>query len=293
MSRMSQWIRSLCLVSFAAVAASTLLPMLSHAAETAPATPLPAGAAALVNGRVIPQSALDELVRNIVGSTGAADTPQLRAALKNDMVGRELLRQQAVREHYDQRPEVAQAADGEKTDAEIRAWIGDNVHAPEVTDSAVKTRYDAVIATFGKDEYKPQVIATADLTSANTVIAALMAGQPFASLAQQYAVGPTRANGGEMPWVSFKLPLTEGNTHGVPMPLAKIITSLQPGETAPQPLEAGDGWLVVRLESKRPTQVPTLDQARDDIRRELQAEGMRAALAKRVAELARDATIVE
>jgi peptidyl-prolyl cis-trans isomerase C len=293
MSRMSQWIRSLCLVSFAAVTASTLLPVLSHAAETAQGTPLPAGAAALVNGRVIPQSALDELVRNIVGSTGAADTPQLRAALKNDLVGRELLRQQAVREHYDQRPEVAQAGDGEKTDAEIRAWIGDNVHAPEVTDSAVKARYDAVIATFGTQEYKPQVIATADQTSANAVIAGLKAGQPFASLAQQYAVGPTKANGGEMPWVSFKLPLTEGNTHGVPMPLAKIITSLQPGETAPQPLEAGDGWLVVRLESKRPMQVPTLDQAKDDIRRELQDEGMQAALSKRVAELARDATIVE
>ena len=167
------------------------------------------------------------------------------------------------------------------------------MHAPEVTDSAVKTRYDAVIATFGKDEYKPQVIATADQASANTVIAGLKAGQPFASLAQQYAVGPTKANGGEMPWVSFKLPLTEGNTHGVPMPLAKIITNLHPGETAPQPLQAGDGWLVVRLESKRPMQVPMLDQAKDDIRRQLQDEGMQAALSKRVAELARDATIVE
>lgn len=297
MSRMSQWIRTLCLISFASVAAITLVPKLSHAANAAAsatqAATLPAGAAALVNGQVIPQSALDEVVRNVVSRTGAPDTPQLRAVLKNDLIARELLRQQAVRAHYDQRPEVAQAAGNEKTDVAIRSWITDNVHGPDVTDSAVKARYDAVIATFGKDEYKPQVIAVADESTARTVLAAVKGGKPFAALAQQYGVGPTKASGGEMPWVSFRLPLTEGNTHGVPMPLAKVITSLAPGETAPQPLRAGDGWLVVRLEGKRPMQVPTFDASKDDIRRQLQGEGMQAAVSQRVAELARAATIVE
>jgi peptidyl-prolyl cis-trans isomerase C len=297
MSRTSQWIRTLCLVSFASVAVSTLLPTLSHAADApgaaAQAAPLPAGAAALVNGQVIPQSALDEVVRNVMNGTGLPDSPQLRAKVKDDLVARELLRQQAARAHYDQRPEVAQAADGDKTDAAIRAWIGDNVHAPAVTDSAIKARYDAAITTFGKDEYQPQVIVTADQASANAAIAGLKAGQSFAALALQYGVGATKANGGEMPWVSFKLPLTEGNTHGVPMPLAKLITSLQPGQTAPQPLQAGDGWLVVRLEGKRAMKVPSFNDAKDDIRRTLQGEGMQAAVAQRVAELARSATIVE
>jgi parvulin-like peptidyl-prolyl isomerase len=291
MSRMSQWIRTLCMVSFAAVAATTLLPTLSQAA-TSPAT-LPAGAAALVNGQVIPQAALDEAVRNVVSRTGLPDTPQLRAQLKDDLIGRELLRQQAVRAHYDQRPEVAQAPDAQKTDVEIRAWVLDNVRPAEVTDSAVKARYDAVVNTFGKDEYKPAVIAVADEATANTVLAALKSGQPFGALASQYGMGATKANGGEMPWISFKLPLTEGNTHGVPLPLAQVITSLKAGETAQQPLKAGDGWLVVRLESKRPMQVPAFNGAKDDIRRQLQDENMQAALAQRVVDLARDAQIVE
>jgi parvulin-like peptidyl-prolyl isomerase len=294
MSRMSQWIRTLCLVSFASVAASTLLPTLSHAANAAaPSAALPAGAVALVNGQVVSQSALDEAVRNVVSRTGLPDTPQLRAQLKDDLIGRELLRQQAVRAHYDQRPEVSQAPDAEKTDVEIRAWVLDNVRPTEVTDSAIKARYDAVIKTFGKEEYKPQVIAVADEGTANTVLAAVKSGQPFAELAKQYGMGATKATGGEMPWVSFKLPLTEGNTHGVPMPLAQLITSLQPGETAQQPLKAGDGWLIVRLENRRPMQVPAFNAAKDDIRRQLQDEGMQASLGQRVAELARDAQIVE
>lgn len=294
MSPMSQWIRRLCLISFTSVAASMLLPMLAHAADAAPkSAALPAGAAALVNGQVISESTLNEAVRNVVSRTGTADTPQLRAAIKDDLIGRELLRQQAVSAHYDQRPEVGQAPADQKTDVAIRSWIVDNVRAPEVTESAVKARYDAVVATFGKEEYKPQIIAVADEASANSVIQALKACQPAAALAQQYGVGPTRANGGEMPWVSFKLPLTEGNTHGVPMPLAKVITTLQAGETAPQPINAGDGWLVVRLEGKRPMQVPAFNAAKDDIRHQLQDEGMQAALGQRMAELARTATIVE
>jgi len=63
MSRMSQCIRTLCAISFVSVAASALVPMLSHANEaptaaTRAAAPLPAGAAARVNGQVIAQSTL-------------------------------------------------------------------------------------------------------------------------------------------------------------------------------------------------------------------------------------------
>jgi peptidyl-prolyl cis-trans isomerase C len=293
-SRMSRWIRTLCMVSFASVSVSVLLPALSHAAEAGAAVAtLPAGAVALVNGQTIAQSSLDEAVRNVVGRTGTADTPQLRTALTDDLVARELLRQQAVAAHYDQRPEVVEAPDDQKTDVAIRLWVKDKVRAPEPKDSDVKARYDAVVATFGKEEYKPQVIAVADEATANKVLEALKTGVPFGDLVNQYGLGISKATGGEMPWVSFRLPLTEGNTHGVPMPLAQAITSLEPGATLPQPLKAGDGWVVVRLESKRPMHVPTYDEAKADIRRELEAEGMQQAFAQQVAQLAREATIVE
>ncbi|QGZ63714.1 peptidylprolyl isomerase [Paraburkholderia acidisoli] len=290
MSFMSRWIRTLCMTAFAAVTASTLLPALSLAAET---TTLPAGAMALVNGQAIAQTTLDEAVRKVTSNAGAPDTPQLRAALKQDLIARELLRQQALRAHYDQRPEVAQAPAEQKTDAAIRAWIVDNVRAAAVTDADVKARYDAVIQTFGKDEYKPQVIAVADEATANTVIAAAKSGKPFADLAREYGVGATQANAGAMPWISLKLPLTEGNTHGVPMPLAQAITSLAPGELLPQPLKADDGWLIVRLEAKRAMAIPKFDASKEEIRRTLQAEAMDLAMAQRVTQLAQEATIVE
>ncbi|WP_322104574.1 peptidyl-prolyl cis-trans isomerase [Paraburkholderia sp. J41] len=290
MSYMSRWIRTLCRVAFVSVTAGAMLPALSHAAPTAT---LPAGAMALVNGQTIPQATLDEAVRKVTSNVGAPDTPQLRAALKQDLIARELLRQQALRAHYDQRPEVAQAPAEQKTDAAIRAWVMDNVHGAPVTDGDVKARYDAVIKTLGKDEYKPQVIAVADEATANTVIAASKSGKPFADLARENGIGATKANAGAMPWISFRLPLAEGNTHGVPMPLAQAITSLKPGETLAQPLKAGDGWLVVRLEAKRPMAMPKFDASKDEIRGTLQAEAMDRAVAQRVSQLAQEATIVE
>lgn len=290
MSFMSRWIRALCMGAFAAVTASTVLPALSHAA--APAK-LPAGAVALVNGQPLAQSAIDNAVSTVMKQTGVADSPELRAMLKQDLIAHELLRQQAVRAHYDQRPEIAQVPEAEKGDAEIRMWIKDTVRPETVTDAAIKARYDAAIKTIGRDEYKPQVIAVADEATANTVIAAAKSGKPFGDLAREYGVGATKANAGEMPWISFKLPLAEGNTHGVPMPLAQAITSLKSGETLAQPLKAGDGWLIVRLDAKRPMAMPKFDASKEDIRRTLQDEAMAQAISQRVSQLAQQATIVE
>ncbi|MFC4706157.1 peptidyl-prolyl cis-trans isomerase, partial [Paraburkholderia caffeinitolerans] len=129
--------------------ALSLAPASTPATAPAPASTspgVPAGAIAVVNGVAIPQSAMDSAVSTAVSRGNDVDTPQLRAALKQQLIIREVVRQQAARAHYDQRPEVQQASDAEKVDVEIQSWLQDNVHAQEPTERQIRARYNNVNA---------------------------------------------------------------------------------------------------------------------------------------------------
>lgn len=300
MSRMSQLLRALCVTAFTSVAVSTMVPTLTHAAgedaravPATSATPLPPGAMAVVNGVTIPQSFLDTAVRAAGTRAALPDTPQLRAALKHQLIARELLIQGAQRANYGSRPEVQRAAPNDRANVEVQSWLHETLHPAAVTDAQVKARYDTEIVSLGKDKYKPAVIAVSNEASARTILSALRAGQPFDALARQYSIGPTKESGGAMPWLSFRTPVTEGHTNGVPLALATTLAQLQPGTTAAQPVRSGDVWLIVRLDGKRPMQTPTFDQVKDVMRKQMQVEAQQVAVNQLTAELARTATIQE
>lgn len=310
MFRMSPLIRTLCTSAVVSVALSAALPTLAHAqsaaasAVTGAATgavtaaagasqALPAGAVAVVNGVEIPQSELESAVTTAVSHSGDVDTPQLRAALKRQLIIREVLRQQAVRAHYDQRPEVAQAGDSQKADLEIQSWLQDNVHVRTPTEREIRARYNRVNAELGKYEYKPQFVVLADQAVAKAVIEQAKAGKPFDALARQYSIVPSKENGGEMPWVSFKTPVAEGKTRGVPVAVARALAQLPVGGVAPQPVQSGQAWVVVKLEDKRAMKVQSFDEVKDQIRRQIIAESMDAGAAQLVKQLVQSATIVQ
>ncbi|WP_322048504.1 peptidyl-prolyl cis-trans isomerase [Paraburkholderia sp. J67] len=297
MFRMSQLLRTLCASAALASALPAFaqpIPVQPGAAQSGTAQNLPAGAMAVVNGVQIPQSALDSAVQTVLSrNSDASDTPQLRKALKEQLIVREVLRQQAVSAHYDQRPEVLQAPDASKSDTEIRAWMQDNVHVPAPTEREIRARYDTTNAELGKFEFKPQVIVLADQNMAKDLIAKAKAGQPFDALARDYSMVPSKANGGEMPWVSFRTPVKEGETHGVPVDFARALAQLKVGDVAPQPVHSGQAWVVVKLQDKRAMKVQKFSDVKEEIRRELTAEAMDAGAATLVKSLVQSATIIQ
>jgi parvulin-like peptidyl-prolyl isomerase len=278
MFQLNNLIRAACVTAFASVTLGTVVPSFVHAAD-APASNLPAGAVAVVNGVPVPQGRLDDAVRMVTAKTGQPDTPRLRQILGSGLVAREVLRQNAEKAHYDQKPEVQQAAVASKVGTEIELYLKDRIHAEAVTDGQVKARYDAIVASLGKDEFKPRLITVGDEATGRKVLDKLKSGQPFDALAKEYSIAPTKANGGEMPWLSFPVPVTEGRTQGLPVALAKTISQLPVGGMTPQPVRVGNAWVIVKLDAKRPTQVPAFDQAQGTIRRQLQGLALQKAAA--------------
>ncbi|PZP55960.1 MAG: peptidylprolyl isomerase, partial [Azospira oryzae] len=87
----------------AAFAAAALSPMLH--AQDATKAPAKEGRAATVNGVVIPQSRVEQLVKERV-TQGQPDSPQLRESVKESLITQEVVTQEAVRQGIDKRPEV-------------------------------------------------------------------------------------------------------------------------------------------------------------------------------------------
>lgn len=295
MFRLNNIIRAGCIAAFLSVATSSMLTPIAHA-DPAPVTAeekLPAGTVAVVNGVAITQSALDDAVKSVAARTGRPDTPQLRDAIKRQLIAREVLRQNAMKAHFNDMPAVLQAAAAAKESVMIAAYLEANVHPAAITDEQVRARYDELVASLGKKEYKPRVIATKDAADAWKALAALKHGQSFDAVAQQYSVIPSRTAGGAMPWVSFKLPVAEGHTQGLPFRLAQAISRLKPGGVTPQPVLADNMHLIVKLDAVRPTKALSFDEAKEALRKTLQVGEQRAASTRFVASQVQAATIQE
>jgi len=275
MFRIKNTMCAACVAAFAAVSASAFVPSV-NAAETH-ASSLPAGTMAIVNGVPVSQAQLDKAVRVVGVRTGQPDSPQMRQALKNELIVREIFRQNAEKAHYNIRPQVQQASGDSKVDTEIQLYLHDNVHPEAVTEAQVKARYDAIVASLGKEEFKTRLIVVPDEATAKIVLGKARAGDSFEALARQYSVAPSKADGGALSWVSFKEPLAEGNTHGLPLSLAQAMTQLGAGGIS-QPVHIGNAWAIVKLDEKRATQIPAFDAAKDRLYQQMQAQAEQKAM---------------
>ncbi|NTX25727.1 peptidyl-prolyl cis-trans isomerase [Burkholderia pyrrocinia] len=268
------------------IAASAVYLSLACTAQ-AQTSVLPTGTVATVNGTPITQAEVDAVLR----TSRQPDTPQLRQAIKNQLVARVLIQQAAEKANYGSKPEVQTAVQVAKANAEVQQYLKDNVHPAAVTDGQVKARYDEIVASLGKDEYKPRLIVVKDAATAATVLAQLKSGTSFDALARQYSLAPSRDAGGELAWVSFKTPAVDGQTAGLPLAVAQALVALPVGAVTPDSISIGNARAIVKLDAKRPTQVPAFNAVKTTIQQQLQALALEKAGADFVGGLLKNATI--
>ncbi|NTZ87339.1 peptidyl-prolyl cis-trans isomerase [Burkholderia metallica] len=248
-----------------------------------------AATVATVNGTPITQADVDTLLR----ASGQPDSPQIRQAIKNQLITRVLVQQAAEKANYADKPEVKAAMQQAKVTAEVQLYLRDNVKPEPVTDEQVKARYDELVAALGKNEYKPRVIVVKDAVAAATVLSELKAGKSFDGLARQYSLAPSRDTGGELPWVSFNTPAAEGKTAGLPLPVAQALEKLAVGAATKDSIPVDGARAIVKLDAKRPTQVPGFETAKPTLQQQLQAIAAEKASAQMIGNLLKDAKITQ
>ncbi|WP_144153620.1 peptidylprolyl isomerase [Paraburkholderia sp. BCC1885] len=222
---------------------------------------------AVVNGTPIPKARVDALVEQLVHQ-GQQDSPQLQAAVREELINREILMQEASRRGIPNRPDVkAQVAVAQQT-VVLRALIEDFVKNNPPSDAEVKARYDALTKDAGGKEYHLHHILVDNEAQAKDLIAKIKAGASFEDLARQYSKDPgSGKNGGDLDWSDPKAYVPE---------FAAAAEKLQKGQMTDAPVHTQFGWHIIRLDDTRDTTPPPLDQVRPQIVQQIQQEKLQA-----------------
>ncbi|RFU47746.1 peptidylprolyl isomerase [Paraburkholderia sp. DHOC27] len=222
---------------------------------------------AVVNGTPIPKARVDALVDQLVHQ-GQQDSPQLQAAVREELINREILMQEAARRGIPTRPDVkAQVAVAQQT-VVLRALIEDYLKNNQPTDEEIKARYDALVKDAGGKEYHLHHILVDNEQQAKDLIAKIKAGASFEDLAKQYSKDPgSGKNGGDLDWSDPKAYVPE---------FAAAAEKLQKGQMTDTPVHTQFGWHIIRLDDTRAITPPPLEQVRPQIVQQIQQEKLQA-----------------
>jgi peptidyl-prolyl cis-trans isomerase C len=232
----------------------------------AAALPVMAQNLAVVNGKPIPSVRADIMIKQMIAQ-GQPDNPQLRSAVKEELINREILMQEADKQGLGNNAEVKNQLELARQSIVIRALIGDYLKKHAVTDADIKAEYDKFRATAGDKEYHARHILVDKEEDAKAIIAKLKAGTKFEDLAKQSKDTGSAANGGDLDWAtpaSFVKPFSDA------------MVALKKGDITETPVKTQFGYHVIQLEDVRPAKVPTLDEVKPQITEALQQKKLQA-----------------
>ena len=220
----------------------------------------PASAVASVNGVAIPQALLDQNVRVNIAQ-GQRDTPELRQAIRDELVNREVLAQESARLGLDK------TADAQAKWAQVRQTfmveilLNDYARRNPITEDALKAEFDRqIVAMKDEQQYRVSLIVTATEPEAKAILARLKKGEAFAKLASELSIDPSKKNAGEVGWVVAAQILPA---------ISNVMVNLTKGSLSVAPIQTPAGWNIIKLEDKRAFVAPSYDLAKNDIRQML------------------------
>lgn len=221
---------------------------------------------AVVNGKPIPSSRADAMVKQMA-TQGQQDSPQLRAMVKEELINREILIQQADKEGLGATPDVKNQVEIARQSIIIRALVQDYLKKHPVSDAEIKAEYDRFKAQAGDKEYKARHILVEKEDDAKAIIAKLKAGAKFEDLAKQSKDTGSAANGGDLDWASPASFVKEFST---------AMVGLKKGEMTETPVKTQFGYHIIKLDDVRAAKVPTLEEVKPQIAESLQQKKLQA-----------------
>ncbi|HYF60488.1 MAG TPA: peptidylprolyl isomerase [Burkholderiaceae bacterium] len=216
--------------------------------------------AAIVNGKAIPKSRVDEFVAALV-QQGRPDSPELRNAVREELIAREIFSQEAERKGLARNPEVQRQLDSSRQDILIRAMIREHLKSNPVGDADVKAEYDKLAKPSGDKEYKARHILVETEAEAKGIVDQLKKGAKFEELAKKSKDPGSAPNGGDLDW---------NGPDTFVKPFAEAMVKLEKGKYTEMPVKTDFGWHVIRLDDVRDQAPPPVEQVAPQIKQELE-----------------------
>ncbi len=212
---------------------------------------------ATVNGKAIDSKTFEQIIKNNVAN-GLQDNEQLRSAVKEELIVRQVMVQEFSKLGLDKNPDAISGLSYVKENFLIDFLLRHHEQKHPITEEMIKVEYERQLSLIGEPgeamQYFTRLIVLPTESEARAVIGELKKGADFAKIASAQSVDVTKKNAGELGWV---LPAQ------VLPAIGTVMVNLKEGTFSALPIQTSNGWYVIKVEEKRPFKIPSLEESRN------------------------------
>jgi len=212
---------------------------------------------ATVNGTKITNNTFELYVEKRIGAPPSDSFPEeKRKEMIDELVSRELIFQDAIKEGLDKREDVLLEIQEQIHNLLTRIKISKLIENNPPSDTLIQSIYQTQIVDPASSEYKARHVLSNSVEVANEVILSLNKGGDFAVLAKEKSIGPSAVDGGDLGWFS---------PNQMVKPFSDAVDKLKPGEYTKRPVKTRFGWHVIKLEESRKVEPPSFDSVEEQV----------------------------
>lgn len=232
------------------------------------AAPGPDTVIATVNGEAITESDLAFAAEDLAQELNNVPPNERRSFLASVLIDMKVMAK-AARDENMQNSEVFQRRQKYLEDRSLRrAYFAEKI-GTTVTPEAIQAAYDAAIADFQpQEEVRARHILVIEEADSLSIKAEIDAGKPFETAAAEKSIDGSAQNGGDLGYF--------GKGQMVP-PFEAAAFALQPGEVS-DPVQSQFGWHLIKLEDRRLSGPPALEQLAPQLQQQVLFENFDAVM---------------
>jgi len=240
------------------------------AAEAAPAV-TPETVVATVGGETITEADISFAAEDLAQELQQMPPEQRKAFLVTVLIDMKVMAKAARDAQMDQTDLFKQRLEYLEDRSLRRAYFAEKI-ASGVTPEALQAAYDKFVAGFkGQEEVHARHILVATEDEAKAVKAELEGGKDFAELAKEKSTDPSaKQNGGDLGFFGKGMMVK---------PFEDAAFALEAGKIS-DPIKSDFGWHIIKLEEKRMSQPPTLQQIGPQLQQQVMFQNFEAAVAQ-------------
>ena len=208
-----------------------------------------------LTGKTIPASRANAIVKNLVAQ-GQKDTPQLRAAIRDELIFIEILMQEAAKKGIPNSAEVKDRVEKMRQATIIGTLNGNFLRAHPVTDDEINEAYERLKKLAGETDYHLRHILVGTEAEAKDLLAKIKGGASFDELAKEQAKNAGSNSGGDLGWM---------NPTNFVKPFYDAVLKLSKGQITDAPVRTEFGFHIIKLEDTRSHKFPPLEEIKPQI----------------------------
>lgn len=214
---------------------------------------------ATVDGLEIRQADVSAFVASLPPQTQQLPRDQLLPLVLQELINTKILVKLARRDGLDEEPEFKRQINS-AAEQILRQIFLERLSEAAVNDEAIQKYYDENIGSAEGDvEVRARHILLETEEDALAVVEEIENGGDFEQLARDRSTGPSAPAGGDLGYFT---------RDAMVAPFAEAAFSMAAGEVS-APVQTQFGWHVIKVEDRRETAPPALEQVRDEISRQL------------------------